>query len=98
MTVRDRFVSAVANRGGSTNVARELGITRAYVDMIAAGQRTPGLRVALRIEEVLGIEPREWLVVLPPRKPAARKPRPDLRRPMRVTPAGLAALAEGGSC
>lgn len=43
------------------SLAAELGVTRAYVSMLAAGQRQPALHLALRIEALTGV-PVEALV------------------------------------
>jgi transcriptional regulator with XRE-family HTH domain len=46
-----------ARKGAPTQdaIARELGITAAYVSLIASGKRQPALRLALRIESVTGV-------------------------------------------
>jgi transcriptional regulator with XRE-family HTH domain len=36
-------------------IARQLGITGAYVSLIAAGKRQPALKLALRIEALTGV-------------------------------------------
>jgi transcriptional regulator with XRE-family HTH domain len=37
------------------SVARKLGVTPAYVSMLASGSRQPALRLALRIEALTGV-------------------------------------------
>ena len=41
-----------ANRSG---LARELGLTRSYVSQVLNGQRDPGLRVAKKVADRLGL-------------------------------------------
>lgn len=38
-----------------SHVANQLGISAAYMSMLVSGERQPGLRLALRIEDVTGI-------------------------------------------
>ncbi|WP_158584935.1 helix-turn-helix domain-containing protein [Brevundimonas sp. LPMIX5] len=38
-----------------------VGISTSYAHEIAHGQRTPSLRLAVKIEQVLGIAPARWV-------------------------------------
>lgn len=59
--IREVFLFRVRAFGGSIQSARALGISRAYVDMIAKGDRRPGMRTAYAIERVFGIPMKAWL-------------------------------------
>ena len=61
MTVRARFIEVVERGGGSRLVARRLACSRSYVDMLRAGSRRPGMRVAHAIEREFGIPMQAWL-------------------------------------
>ena len=50
MTARARFGELVRAAGGAVKVAPQLGCSRAYVDMIIAGRRSPGMKVAYATE------------------------------------------------
>lgn len=54
----DRFV---AEFGGCAAVAKQLGVTRRYLDCVRAGTRLPGLDLAVQLEDLVGIPPRAWL-------------------------------------
>ena len=58
---RETFRRQVQASGGAAATARTLGCSRAYVDMILAGSRRPGMRVAHAIERALGIPMQAWL-------------------------------------
>lgn len=58
--VRARFDEIVRQRR-CRQVARELGCSRSYVDMICSGDRTPGLRLVVEIERLYGIPRTAWI-------------------------------------
>ncbi len=58
---RELFRSKVRAHGGSGPTARDIGCTRAYVDMIMKGERSPGMRTAHAIERIFGIPMRAWM-------------------------------------
>jgi hypothetical protein len=66
---RERFRHQVVVHGGSAAAALALGCSRSYVDMIAKGQRRPGMRVARVIQAVFDIAMEDWLEVPPPAPP-----------------------------
>lgn len=47
-------------RGGLKPVAQELGISLAYVSMLASGAREPGKKVARKIQQRYRILVTEW--------------------------------------
>lgn len=59
---RTLFRERVKLLGGAEKVAGQLGVTRAYVDMLATvgGSKLPSLQLARRIEDLLGIPMRAW--------------------------------------
>lgn len=63
MTAREKFRALVVRLGGSTRVAKALGCSRAFIDMVRAGTRKPGLVLARRIEVASGraITMRSWV-------------------------------------
>ena len=61
MAARERFVAAVEQAGGARVVAQRLACSRSYIDMIRAGSRRPGMRVAHAIEREFGIPMQAWL-------------------------------------
>jgi transcriptional regulator with XRE-family HTH domain len=67
-TIRDRFRSAIALAGKNQGeIAEELDITAGYLSMVLKGQRTPSLRLAVRLSEVSGIDVADFC----PAEPAA---------------------------
>ena len=70
-TARERFIEAVLAAGGSKLVAKRLGCSRSYIDMIRIAQRRPGMRIAFGIEREFGIPMKNWLdAEAAPGKPA----------------------------
>jgi len=61
--LRQQFSLSVRVMGGAIVAAERLGCSRAYVDMIAAGTRRPGLETAHAIERVMGIPMQMWAFV-----------------------------------
>ena len=80
-SARERFIASVEKAGGSREVARMLGCSRSYVDMIRNGQRRPGMNTALAIERAFDIRMQDWVepstkAGRPRRGPATRKVTP----------------------
>ena len=69
-TARERFIAAVEKAGGSRDVARMMGCSRSYVDMIRSGERRPGMRAAYAIEQLFEIRMQDWV------EPTAKAGRP----------------------
>lgn len=46
--------------GAKKAMAAKLGVAPSMVSMLAAGQRVPGLDLALRLQKETGIEPAAW--------------------------------------
>jgi plasmid maintenance system antidote protein VapI len=42
-------------------IAMKISRTQAYVSMLLNGKRRPSLDVALKLERLYGIKPKEWL-------------------------------------
>jgi transcriptional regulator with XRE-family HTH domain len=42
-------------RDTQEGLAKKLGVTRSYVCLLASGERQPGLKLALRINEMTGV-------------------------------------------
>lgn len=61
MTARARFGELVRAAGGAVKVAPQLGCSRAYVDMIIAGRRSPGMKVAYATEQLFGLRMQAWV-------------------------------------
>ena len=55
-----KFARAVKKYGGAKMVAAQLGCSYEFVRAIGAGTKTPGLAMALKIQEVLGIPVTYW--------------------------------------
>jgi transcriptional regulator with XRE-family HTH domain len=49
-----------ASRRSQASLAQELGISTPYISMLLAGQRTPSLPVAKRLQEISGIPAAEF--------------------------------------
>ena len=60
-SARERFIASVEKAGGSREVARMLGCSRSYVDMIRSGERRPGMRAAFAIEQLFEIRMQDWV-------------------------------------
>jgi transcriptional regulator with XRE-family HTH domain len=48
------------SRRSQVSLAKELGISTPYISMLLAGQRTPSLPVAKRLQEITGIPAAEF--------------------------------------
>jgi transcriptional regulator with XRE-family HTH domain len=57
---RMKFAVAVKKAGGPERVALALGVSRTTIDNLLEGSN-PSLSVALKIETLYGVSPREWL-------------------------------------
>jgi transcriptional regulator with XRE-family HTH domain len=55
-----RFAKAVKKVGGRRAVAERLGCSIEFVRLLLIGEKTPGLALALKIHEVLGIPVAYW--------------------------------------
>jgi transcriptional regulator with XRE-family HTH domain len=66
-TIQDRFRSAIALAGKNQGeIAGELDITAGYLSMVLKGQRTPSLRLAVRLSEISGIAVADFCPAEPP--------------------------------
>lgn len=62
MTAPERFAASLSERGWSNaDAARELDCAPSYVSGLASGRVTPGLALAARIEEKLGVPCSLWV-------------------------------------
>jgi plasmid maintenance system antidote protein VapI len=61
MQARKRFEAEIKKVGGPEQAALSLGVSRTMVDFLVAGDRSPGLELALKIEALYGIPPKEWV-------------------------------------
>lgn len=56
----NRFARAVKENGGRAKVALKIDCTYEFVRLLLAGERTPGLALALRIQKQLGVPVTYW--------------------------------------
>lgn len=63
------FGRAVEKCGGRRATAEKLGCSVEFVRLMLAGQKTPGLTLAFKIEQLLGVPVSVWK-----RRPASRLP------------------------
>jgi len=56
-TLRDYFKE---NPHTERDLAVELNVTREYIRMLKMGVKTPGLKLACRIEEITGVSVKVW--------------------------------------
>lgn len=75
-TAPEAFREWLARRGWTQRIAAEqLDVHYTFVNQLVRGISTPGLRVALRIEQIAGIPARDWLSTAIDKKPATTRKR-----------------------